>query len=84
MWISELLRKNIDDLLEELDETALCLRALFTLIDAISTGRVRDAAVRNSLADYVLLFIELVHVRRRFQRQGLLTPLHDNFEGLLD
>lgn len=64
-------------------ETALCLRALFTLAGSPAAAKLRDPDVRRSLADESLRFVEVIHVRDPFQRQGLLTPLLENFLTLL-
>lgn len=82
-WIREFMPRNIAAVPQIISETAHCLRALFTLDGAPSAGKVRDARVRQSLADEALLFVEMIHIRRRYQRQGLLTPALAHWQRML-
>lgn len=82
-WIRELMPKNVNRVPEEIRETAMCLRAMFNLDGTVAVSKVRDADIRQSLANHPLLFIEMIHIRRRYQRKGLLTPVVRHWQRLL-
>lgn len=82
-WLTLLRARLPPNTSDSIRETSLCLRALFTQAGAPSAARVRDAAVRQSLIDQSLVFIEMIHIRRPYQNNRLLQPLFEQFYALL-
>ena len=73
-WQGEILSAGAKH--EAMEETALCLRALFT-----PDGTPRPALKANTtqVEQNPLMFVQMIYTRHRFQRNGLLRPALDGF-----
>ena len=73
-WQGEILSAGAKH--EAMEETALCLQALFT-----QDGTPRPALKGNTaqVEQDPLMFIQMIYTRHRFQRNGLLRPALDGF-----
>lgn len=60
----------------EIEETVLCLQALFTQAGNLQAPLIAKA---NRIASNPLMFIQMIYIRQRFQRRGLLGPALECF-----